>query len=84
MKTLNENVKNIFTLNFAFSGNLRNTRVKEAMSKEIFSFTSDTEIDKIALCLSENKFRRVPIIDNGKLVGIVSRRDIIRVLLFNR
>lgn len=70
-------------LNFAFSGNLRNTRVKEAMSKEVFSFTSDTDIDRISLCLSENKFRRVPIIDNGKLVGIVSRRDIIRVLLFN-
>jgi len=70
-------------LNFAFSGNLRNTKVKEAMSKEVYSFSSDTDIDKISLCLSENKFRRVPIIDNGKLVGIVSRRDIIRVLLFS-
>ena len=70
-------------LNFAFSGNLRSTKVKEAMSKEVFSFSSDTDIDKISLCLSENKFRRVPIIDNGKLVGVVSRRDIIRVLLFN-
>jgi len=70
-------------LNFAFSGNLRNTKVKEAMSKEIFSFSSDADIDKISLCLSENKFRRVPIIDNGKLVGIISRRDIIRVLLFS-
>ncbi len=70
-------------LNFIFSGNLRNTKVKEAMSTNIISFTSDTDIDKISLCISENRIRRVPIIDEGKLVGIVSRRDIIRVVLFH-
>jgi CBS domain-containing protein len=68
-------------LNFAFSGNLRMTKVKEAMTKNVVSFSSDTDIDKISLCISENKFRRVPIIDEGKLVGILSRRDIIRMLL---
>jgi len=68
-------------LNFIFSGNLRITKVEEAMTKNIISFPSDTDIDKIALCISENKFRRVPIIDNGKLVGIISRRNIIRRVL---
>ena len=68
-------------LNFAFSGNIRQTRVKEAMSKKVISFSSETEIDKISLAISENKFRRVPIVDGDKLVGIISRRDIIKVLL---
>ena len=68
-------------LNFAFSGNIRQTRVKEAMSKKVISFSSETEIDKISLAISENKFRRVPIVDGEKLVGIISRRDIIKILL---
>jgi len=68
-------------LNFAFSGNLRNTKVTEVMTKDVVSFTSDTDVDTIALAIGHNKFRRVPIVDGDRLVGIVSRRDIIRVAL---
>lgn len=68
-------------LNFAFSGNLHNTKVAEVMTKDVVSFASDTDVDTIALAIGHNKFRRVPIVDGDKLVGIVSRRDIIRVAL---
>jgi len=68
-------------LNIFSSGNLQITKVEDIMTKRVVSFSSDTDIDKIALCISENKFRRVPIIDNGKLVGIISRRNIIRRVL---
>lgn len=66
-------------LNFIFSGNLNNTTVSEAMSRKVVSFSPDTSIDKIALTIGENKFRRVPITNSeGKVIGIVSRRDIIK------
>ncbi|MFH1957103.1 MAG: CBS domain-containing protein [bacterium] len=68
-------------LNFAFSGNIHNTRVREAMTEKVVSFPPGTDADKISLSISENKFRRVPIVEGGKVVGIVSRRDIIRILL---
>ncbi|MFH1352522.1 MAG: CBS domain-containing protein [bacterium] len=68
-------------LNFAFSGNIHNTKVREAMTEKVVSFPPDSDADKISLAISENKFRRVPIIEDGKVVGIVSRRDIIRILL---
>ncbi|MCX5781341.1 MAG: CBS domain-containing protein [Elusimicrobia bacterium] len=68
-------------LNFIFSGNTKTTTVGEAMSKEIISFNSDTDIDKLSLVMSEKKIRRVPIIDDGVLVGIVSRRSIIKIVL---
>jgi len=68
-------------LNFAFSGNLSITKVSEAMTKNIISFPPNEDVDSIALTISENQFRRVPIIKGGKVVGIVSRRDIIRVSL---
>jgi len=68
-------------LNYAFSGNLENTRVKEAMSKDVVSFPPDADVDTIALAISNHQFRRVPIVENGRVVGIVSRRDIIRIAL---
>lgn len=68
-------------LNFIFSGNIKNTKVKEAMSSHIIGFPPDAELDKIALVMGEKQIRRVPIIENGKLLGIVSRRSIIKIVL---
>ncbi|MCB4792048.1 MAG: CBS domain-containing protein [Elusimicrobia bacterium] len=73
--------KDILNFAFQFVTNLHATRVKEAMTVKVVSFTSDTDIDKISECFTKSLFRRVPIIDDGKLVGILSRRDIIRSLL---
>ena len=68
-------------LNFMFSGNLNNTKIKEAMSTHIISFPPDADLDKIALVMGEKQIRRVPIIENGRLLGMVSRRSIIRIVL---
>jgi len=68
-------------VNYMFSGNISTAVVSEAMSSNITSIPSNTDLDKVALLISEKKFRRVPIIENGKLIGIISRRDIIRSLL---
>ena len=73
--------KDILNFAYTYTCNLQNTKVKEAMTENVVSFTSDTDIDKISLCFSENEFRRVPIIDESKLVGIISRRDIILSLI---
>jgi CBS domain-containing protein len=71
-------------LNFAFSGNLALTKVEEAMTREIVSFPPEAEITEIALSIGQLHFRRVPIVEAGKLVGIISRRDIIRVALLGK
>jgi CBS domain-containing protein len=68
-------------LNFMFSGNLKSTRVREAMSREVITFSPEADLDTICLTMGEKKIRRVPIVDLGKLVGIVSRRSIIRTVL---
>ncbi|MDD5686528.1 MAG: CBS domain-containing protein [Elusimicrobia bacterium] len=73
--------KDILNFAFTFSSNLRFMKVEEAMTKKVVSFTSDTDIDKISSCFTKSNFRRVPIIDGDKLVGIISRRDILHSLM---
>ncbi|MCJ7812470.1 CBS domain-containing protein [bacterium] len=68
-------------LNFAFSGNLKNTSVKDVMTKEVKSFSPEDDVNAIALAISQDRFRRVPIIEDEEVVGIISRRDIIRAAL---
>ena len=68
-------------VSFIFSGNVKTTKVKEAMSTKITSFPPDADIDKISLTMGEKVIRRVPIIENGKLVGIISRRSILKTVL---
>jgi CBS domain-containing protein len=68
-------------LNFVFSGDLKNTKVEEVMTKKVVSFPPDAEVDRIALAIGKDRFRRVPIVDGDSVVGIVSRRDILRSVL---
>ena len=55
--------------------------VNDFMSTNVVSFDVNNSLIDLCDCLVENKFRRVPITQDGKLVGIVSRSDIIRAIL---
>lgn len=71
-------------LNLVFSGNARTTKVSDIMTKNVLTFTPDTDIDKISLAISEKQYRRVVIVDENNMVkGIVSRHDIIKIILDN-
>jgi CBS domain-containing protein len=52
-------------------------RVAELMSQHIVSASEDAPRAEIAALLERNRIKRVPIIKDGKLVGIVSRANII-------
>ena len=51
--------------------------VQEVMTKEIVTFDEDDSLSDIIKCLMENNFRRVPILSGDKLVGIISRKDLL-------
>jgi CBS domain-containing protein len=55
-------------------------KVSESMTRRVICFGPDDDLRDIAECLSTHDLRRVPILADGKLVGIVSRRDVIRHL----
>ena len=56
-------------------------KVEDFMTKQVVAFDQDEDLIAICECLIKNHFRRVPILSEGKLVGIISRRDIIKYIL---
>lgn len=56
-------------------------KVEDFMTKGIFSFNQNDSLIDIAECLIKNHFRRVPIVGDGKIIGIISRKDIIAFIL---
>ena len=52
----------------------------ELMTTQMVTFEEDEDLMTIFKTLVEGSFRRVPILSDGRLTGIVSRRDIINFL----
>ena len=55
--------------------------VNSSMSHEVFSCDVEDDLDKVCRCLQENTFRRIPVTEEGKVVGIISRHDLILYML---
>ncbi|MCY1513879.1 CBS domain protein [compost metagenome] len=51
------------------------------MSSPVITVEEDTELAQIADLILKRGIKRVPVTRSGKLVGVVSRRDILRALL---
>ena len=58
-------------------------RVEEVMSENVITATEDTSLADIAALLERNRIKRVPIMQHGKLVGIVSRSNLVQALASN-
>lgn len=56
-------------------------KVEDFMTENPLSYEQEDNLIDIAECFMKNNFRRVPITSEGKLVGIVSRRNIIEYIL---
>jgi len=54
--------------------------VAEIMSPHVVSASEDASLGEIAALLERHRIKRVPIIKDGKLVGIVSRSNLIQAL----
>ena len=50
----------------------------DAMTREVVSVPEDAAIEDVRKLLVDRRFRRVPVVHGSKLVGIVSRADLVR------
>lgn len=57
---------------------MKNLLVKDWMSKEVVTITPDTTLPDVAAIMRQHNIRRLPVVKDGKLVGIVSQTDVHR------
>ena len=53
-------------------------RVREWMTSDPITLSPDASVDEAAKIMLDNGFRHVPIVEEGRAVGIVSIRDVAR------
>jgi CBS domain-containing protein len=55
-------------------------KVTDVMTRDVVTAAPDTPLSKIANLLEKNALKRVPIVEGGKVVGIVSRANLLQAL----
>ncbi|WP_298488592.1 CBS domain-containing protein [uncultured Maribacter sp.] len=55
--------------------------LEQVMAKNLVSVTSKTTIREVAQLLSKKEFHAIPVIDDKKLVGIISTTDLLNYML---
>ncbi|MFC2176021.1 CBS domain-containing protein [Bacteroidota bacterium] len=55
--------------------------IEQVMTKELMTVQSSDTIHQVATTLSENEFHALPVVEGGKLVGIVTTTDLIKYLV---
>lgn len=53
-------------------------KVEEIYSKDVVTCAPDTPVATVASLMVDNKAHLVPVVDDGRMVGVVARLDIIR------
>jgi len=57
------------------------TEIKHMMSKEVVCISPEANLFEAAKMMEKNDVNRLPVIENGKLIGIIARADLIRALI---
>ena len=66
--------------NFLESLKAREETAKDVMAAPVITVTEETEASDIARLLAAYRIKRVPVLRDGRIVGIVSRADLLRAL----
>lgn len=56
-------------------------RVRDVMSTDLATVTEDATVEEVAHILETRRIRRVPVLRDGRLVGVVSRADLLRAVM---
>jgi CBS domain-containing protein len=59
---------------------LDDTRISQVMSKDLVTVGPGTSLREAAKLMADRWIRHLPVLDSGKLVGIISQRDLSGVL----
>ncbi len=64
-----------------YSPRVRELLVGDMMTKDVLTVGPDSSLAEATDLMVVHRIRRLPVVDGGKLVGVVSRRDLLRYTL---
>ena len=59
----------------------KDTLLDEVMTKELITITRDYKVDQCMEIMNEKKIRHLPVLENTKIVGIISIRDVLKIMM---
>jgi CBS-domain-containing membrane protein len=59
----------------------RGCKVAEVMTPEVITITDDTPLDEAVTLMERHRIKRLPVVRDGRVVGIVSRANIMHALV---
>jgi len=60
---------------------LDRVKVKEIMTRDVVTTTPDADLKTVASIMAERKIGGLPVVENGKVVGIITESDVFRALV---
>jgi len=67
----------------AYDRCVKNHKVGQYMTRELITVEADDPVSRVADLCIVHRVRRVPVMQNGRLVGVIARRDVLRALVEN-
>jgi len=74
-EAMNKNVKTIRSSDRV--KNAEDVKVEEIMTKNIITVSPEKSLEDAADVMTTNKIKKLPVVENGKLVGIITATDLI-------
>jgi CBS domain-containing protein len=68
--------RDITTRVVAEAADLNTTSVEDVYSRDLISVEPDNDLDEALQLMARHQVRRLPVVENGRLVGIVAQADI--------
>ena len=59
----------------------KDRKVNDFMTQPAIHFEEEEPLLDVCYCLRDNSIRRVPVTSNGKVVGVISRSDMLKCIL---
>lgn len=65
-------------LEVLYDPNVKNSRIEECMTRDVFTIEEDALLGTAANLFVVHRIRRIPVVRQGTVVGMISRSDLLR------
>ncbi len=70
-------------LQLIYSPEIKDEKISDHMTKDVLTAKEESDLADVAHMMEQNRVRRIPVVRNGQVVGIIARRDLLRYVSEN-